>query len=322
MSGSIKFISYYILKINNVSGRIYEFLGSFICFIIGILFVFAPFLYAQAVIAILGFYLLLLGFTYIFEWVVDIISIKAKDNFKRRIRISLPKFLLALIPYNSLIKINEYLKVNGDNINLNLVKKNFTPDLEIFIHVTKSGFGMIGHADFYFDGYVYSYGGYDDTSLRFLTMIGDGVLFIIDNKNDYINFCIEHSKKTLFGFGVYLTKKQKSLIKNKIKKMKDDTYYWKIPKKNKEKMYVNHLYEATNAKFYKFKKGKFKTYFTIGNNCVKLVDNIVKMDVLNITGIISPGTYYDYLYKEFHKKHSNVISYNIYNKKIVDNKVK
>ena len=41
---------------------------------------------------------------------------------------------------------------------------------------------------------------------------------------------------------------------------------------------------------------QIKTYFTVNTNCVKLVDEIVKMDVLNITGIISPGTYYDYLY--------------------------
>ena len=261
----------------------------------------------------------LLGITYIFEYLSDIISIRSKNNFKRRIRITLPKFILALIPYNSLTKINEYFKINGEEHKIVEQKKDVKPDLEIFIHVTKSGFGMIGHADFCFENMVYSYGNYDDTSLRFFQMIGDGVLFNINNKDDYINFCIEHSKKTLFVFGISLNDKQKNTIKNKIKELKSVTYSWKVPKLKDKKMYSNYLYESTKAKFYKFKKGKFKTYFTVNTNCVKLVDEIVKMDVLNITGIISPGTYYDYLYKQFLKKHSNVVSYKVYNKKIKNN---
>ena len=37
--------------------------------------------------------------------------------------------------------------------------------------------------------------------------------------------------------------------------------------------------------------------------------------ILNIKGIISPGTYYHYLEKELLKKNSNVIGYQIYNQK-------
>ena len=39
-----------------------------------------------------------------------------------------------------------------------------------------------------------------------------------------------------------------------------------------------------------------------------------------MTGIITPGTYYEYLNREFQKKNSMVISRKIYNNKNIDKK--
>ena len=47
-----------------------------------------------------------------------------------------------------------------------------------------------------------------------------------------------------------------------------------------------------------------------------LADSIIGKsgtDILKINGIITPGTYYEYLNREFQKKNSMVISKNIYN---------
>ena len=38
------------------------------------------------------------------------------------------------------------------------------------------------------------------------------------------------------------------------------------------------------------------------------------MDILSINGIITPGTYYDYLNRAFKRKNSNIIYKEIYNK--------
>ena len=56
----------------------------------------------------------------------------------------------------------------------------------------------------------------------------------------------------------------------------------------------------------------------MGRNCSHLIDEIVGssgMDILSINGIITPGTYYDYLYKKLRGKNSNVISMSIYNQR-------
>ena len=88
----------------------------------------------------------------------------------------------------------------------------------------------------------------------------------------------------------------------------------------KYKDYASNLYKSTNVKFYKFNSGKFKKYFALGNNCSKLADYIIGksgIDLLKMYGVITPGTYYEYLNREYKKKDSMVISREIYNAKNV-----
>lgn len=82
-----------------------------------------------------------------------------------------------------------------------------------------------------------------------------------------------------------------------------------------ESDYPSRLHYRTGAKFYKIKKGKFKTYWAMGENCVLFSDQIlgsVGADVLSIRGIITPGTYFDYLQKEYLKENSPVVSCTIH----------
>lgn len=306
----IQFVNYYLLKKNQVPNRIYELISSLICLGISILFLFSPMFYAEFTIGIIGIYLLLLGFNYLTEYIFTVIPNIKKRN--KTIRVTLPKFMLALIPYQTLVRTNSYLLHNTNGI-LEKKKDNRSVALEIFIHVSTLGFGKIGHADFCFDGLVYSYGNYDFNSPKFFELFGDGVLFKTKEKEKYLEFCIKHSEKTIYGFDIYLTDEQKEKIKNKISVLNEDTVKWKVPKRGNA--YAPCLNRAVKTDFYKFSKGKYKTYFTIGTNCVKMVDDIVGMDILSVQGIISPGTYYNYLEKEFLKKQSAVIGYHIYNEK-------
>ena len=144
--------------------------------------------------------------------------------------------------------------------------------------------------------------------------IGDGVLFTVNNREKYLRFCAEHSKKTIFAFGITLTSEQKERVKREIEKIENDTYRWKcVQELDNTKEYGDYascLYRATKAKFYKFKRSNYRLYFALWTNCVKLVDNVLGAagsDILRLNGVITPGTYYYYLNNEFKKKHSNVI---------------
>jgi hypothetical protein len=192
-------------------------------------------------------------------------------------------------------------------------------DLFILIHTSSRGVNMFGHIDVYFEGKVISYGNYDEGSRKYKEMFGDGVLFSTRKRKNYINFCIDNSKKTLFEFGVRLNARQKELIRTRIKEILDDTISWNYKddkKYNNGTSYVAKLYKKTGAEFYKFKKGKYKTYFVLGSNCCYLADDIIAnsgVDMLSLNGIITPGTYYDYLNRLLKKKNSFVVSKSIYN---------
>ena len=293
-------------------------IAFFLFFLVsGILFLFSPLGHLPTILSIIGLYCILIGLG---EWKKFLLEIIPHRGQKRSIYISLPAFLDAFIPRRMLTKINHYFNNIEEEAIYEIKKETTIPDLEIFIHVAPHGFNQLGHMDIYFDGKIISYGNYDTTSYRMFDSIGDGVLFET-TKEKYIPFCIKQSNKTLIGFGFKLTEKQKEKVKKEINRIKEDTYPWESktfsnPTENQKYEYIDLLCIETKAKTYKFKTGEFKTYFVLGRNCTLFADRIVGKsgtDILKMVGIITPGTYLDYLETEFAKKNSRVISRTIYN---------
>ena len=305
--------------------------------VVGILSIIAPLKYLEGILIVIGIYLLLLGLTFIYDFISELIPFKFKNKIKRRTRISLPVLVEAIIPYVVLNEIN-YL-IDKENIDSEFIyeekKEDIEPDIEVLVHISNRGYNRLGHCDIVYNNKVISYGSYDRKTLRHHDLIADGVVFVAD-RSKYIPFCIKHSKKTLFAFGLKLSDKQKINVEKEIDILFKDLVKWespyqeafKINKKVRKKDYDDYascLYMATEADMYKFTKGKYKKYFVAGNNCVKLADEIIGksgIDALKMYGIITPGTYYEYLNREFRKKNSMVISRKIYNKKSIKKKHK
>ncbi len=294
----------------------------------GVSFLFSPLGHLPTLLSIIGIYCILLGLSEYRAFLIEVIPARFKRKLKRHFRITLPAFLEAFMPRRMLDDINHYFN-DMKEINEEAFvqqKENEEPDLEIFIHMSPLGFNQFGHMDIFFENKVLSYGNYDDSSLRLFKSMGDGVLFETV-KEDYIPFVIKYSDKTLIGFGLKLTASQKKSIQEGLKQIKEKSYPWypeaAIDHQNKVTGktyhdYASELYEATKkqTKFYKFSEGEFKTYFVLGTNCTSFADHIVGKsgtDLLKMVGLITPGTYLDYLDHEFHKKKSMVISKTIYN---------
>lgn len=309
MNGIIKSISTYNLFITKENGKLFNIIISLIFYAIGISLMLSPLIHLKAVLIIFGIYTMILSLNNLHDFINDTLN----KNNKRRIHICLPTFIDALIPYNYLKKI--------DNIdeNLSINKRNAKPDIEILIHVSKNKNGKMGHVDFIFNNIVYSYGNYDHSSYKLFNTIGDGVL-IKSEKKEYIKFCIEDSNKTLFSYGIKLSNKQKKDLKNKLNQVEKNIYSW-TPSTNNN-YYAERLNKKTKSSFYKFKKGKYKKYFLLNNNCAYFADKILNVtgtDIIKISGLITPGTYQEYLNKELNKKNGIVISLNIYNNKTYKN---
>jgi hypothetical protein len=264
----------------------------------------------------IGIYFIILGSTFIISGVYTLVPTKYKNIYKRKFRISLPVVIEVLVPYTVFSEINKALKVDIKKRDLlNPKFDNNNPDMEVMVHVSNNGFNRVGHVDLIYNNKVISYGNYDNSSMHLFDTIGDGVLFYADKKK-YIPFCIKHSKKTLFCYGLKFTDKQKEIIDKKISDLEKGLVEWRPLKDGKTK-YAAALHRATGAKMYKFTKGKFKTYFVFGVSCCNLANEIIGysgIDFLKMNGIICPGTYYDCLNREYVNKNGLVISRHIYNK--------
>lgn len=324
----IKIILYLVLRKNKGEGRFKElFLGlAYLAF--GIPLLISPLRRMNNALVIIGGYFILLGTTNLLDVLFELVPVHYKNRMKRRVRVTMPVIFEALIPYGVLVEINHFLsnETSKDTWSFEKKKQDQVPDMEIFVHTSPNGFNRVGHVDLYFDGEIISYGNYDNASKKFFESVGDGVLFTT-NKEAYIPFCIKEDHKTLFGFGLRLTEAQKKNVRKQIDEIKSLIVPWDSPLKEAQKNnrfvdereykdYASKLYFETGAKTYKFTKGRFKTFFVLGNNCCLLADRIIGKsgtDILKMNGIITPGTYFDYLSQEYAKKNSMVISRTIYN---------
>ncbi len=323
----VKFINYIILKEINLKARFKDLFFGVFFFMFSMLFLFYPIDRLSIFIVIIGIYCIVLGISRIYEFVADILSEKYKLKIKKKLRVSLPAIIEVLIPKRALKSINKYIEYITSESEI----KEVDSELKVFIHLSKYGFNQFGHMDIMFENKIYSYGNYDKSSEKLFSTLGDGVLFIVNNKQKYIEFCIKNSKKTIVEYGIKLTTKEKDKIKMELDKLFLDTYIWEPPivrKKDKinnnkiikYKDYASKLYSNTNAKFYKFNDGKYKTYFVLGVNCSYFSDKLMRdcvFEVLKLVGIISPGTYYEYLEEIYRKRNSKVVSKKIYNKENV-----
>ena len=248
-----------------------------------------------------------------------------KNHLKRRIRISLPIVLAALIPARTLAKVNKFMLENADereDIHLGMVKSGKTAELEIFVHTAETSlFSAIGHVDICYQGRVISYGNYDPSSETLFGMVGDGVLYFCD-RDKYIDLCKRESQKTLFGYGIDLTPEMEKAVQKKLAELKQLTIPWE-PSADKimtgdgkeDYTYAYKIRHETDGELYKFIKSKFKSYFVLSTNCVLLADTIVGQagtDILSPKGFIAPGTYQAYLNREFEKPNSIVVSKHVY----------
>lgn len=322
LNGIVRLLIYTNYRRDKVGGRLAILLVAIFLILNGYAIFIAPSLNTDLLARIIGVYACLMGIMYMKDGVFMVIPRNKKDVLKRKIRISLPIFIAVLLPKTMMDYINEKLAVNHQ---LEIENSDEDVNLEIFIHVSPDGFGAMGHCDIYFDGQVISYGNYDYSSIRLFETMGDGVLFTT-NKEQYLPFCIKEDNKTIFGYGMHLTDIQLESVKQAIQKLKDNTYPWYPPSFSNPSItedYASRLFLTTKASFYKFKKGKFKSYFVLGTNCVLLAEEVVGksgQDIINLNGIISPGTYQDYLEKEYQRVNSQVITKNIYNKSLLVHK--
>lgn len=312
-------ITYLLYRQNKLKGGFRYFFDTVLYGGIGLTTIFSPSTDGRLQFLIVGIYLILLGFSNVRDGAFFNTDLEQKQLW-RRIRINLPVIIAAFFPAEQLNRFNHLLqgeKRGYQKVYSRIQNDQKSVDLEVLVHTSDQNlFGMIGHVDICYQGKVISYGSYDVFSERLFGTIGDGVLFKVD-KDAYIDLCKEESKKTLFGYGLSLTDAQKRAVEKRLAEIDELLAVWNpsAELKNNDHTYAYKLKHGLGAQLYKFKTSQFKTYFILSTNCCLLADSIIGQAgtaILDMRGIITPGTYQSYLQYEFESANDLVVAQNIY----------
>lgn len=316
------------LKLRNDGAPwIYTLLTAGVYIVLGIVMVFFA-NQGRLFSVLLGIYLILFSFNIFGDALVSLMGNNdGAQKVKKHVRVSLPVVIAAFLPIRLLKKVNKLVEEEPDTLlMLSDQKKEKTTDLEIFIHTREGLIPGMGHVDISMGDTVYSYGNYDDATWKMGGFFADGVMVEMD-KEAHIKQALDVEKKILMAYGLFLTPEHKQGAQDKLNEMVQDLLPWEPLAEQAEKGKIegkpedfndtsSQLYKDAGARFYKFRFGNpFKTYYALGTNCVKLVDTVVGktgIDLLRINGIITPGTYLDYLDRLYERGDSIVVSRTLY----------
>ncbi len=291
-----------------------------------------PFMRSTTVLRLVGIYMIFYGITALFDFFSEVYQWEIRGNpISKRVRIPLPVYITAFIPSRLMTKFNQYFRehnVKDDMIQeINAPEGQERVDLEVFIHLCGENLNEFGHADLCYGDTVYSYGAYDETEHKCFGMFSQGTI-VKAPREPYICHCLNFENKILVGFGLCLSDAQKRKVEEKITEIMGVSIPWQtryeqvqnglLPENQACKDAASELVKATGAKIFKVKSGAFKTYFSINTNCVKLADYITGsagIDVLDVSGIVTPGSYYALLNNLFERRHTIVVTKTIYRNK-------
>ena len=314
VNGIVRLLTNYQYRQDHVSGRYWHLFFGIIFLLVGISFIIKPLVHALTSTRLIGIYLILISTNLCADFCIQVLP-RNRGYMHRRHRIVLPVLIAAFIPQRILSMIQKYSK-HGE-IPFQSASSP-SPDLEVFIHLCEGGLSGFGHVDLCFEGKIYSYGCYDGHSDRLFQMMSDGTLAVAP-REPYIQHCLNYEKKVLVGFGISLTEENKQAVRQKINAMMQNAYRWhcdlELDPQHTGSDSASALYRATGVKFYKFYSGPFKTYFVLNTNCVLLADSIIGasgIDLLALSGITTPGTYFLFLNDAYQLPGSLVVSRELY----------
>lgn len=231
---------------------------------------------------------------------------------------ALPVYIVAAGP-SLILRLVQSKKMNCELFPFDEHKNDQSVDLRVFIHTGLSGDHQFGHMTFSYQGIMYSYGNYDTAEEKLFRTFGPGILFTVP-RDIYVNNCCLYEDSTLFEFGIHLSEEQKRRLEQILKDLRNEAYRWyspisRVPLSHKnflklENDYACRLAWRTGSKFYKFRRGVWKTYWVLGSNCSLFVSRILHdLDENYVIpkGINTPGEYFEYFFEAWQDPKGNVV---------------
>lgn len=278
----------------------------------------------------MGGYFIIYGGNTLLDLIRELTPSGSGERLDQKLRLSIPTFMSVIIPTHLMSSLLNKDREDQIKDQFEAIKEDIPFDMEVLIHLAPSGPAMFGHADVIYRGYVISYGCYDPHNRHLFGTLGDGVV-IIAPKNSYIRNCLKNENKMLISFGVSLNEEQKSRLNTRLLEVfstfSDFESDEQLRRSGKPHIgecddYISRVTKTSpSSRFYKIKKGKLKTFFVVSSNCVFFLVHllsVIGLHVFDLSGIISPGAYYDFLNKQFKSQKGFIVSRKLYRKKDAD----
>ena len=328
LHGIVKVIVFSVKWRDQLPGKAQSFFFMIVDMVMAFILMFKPNQYYVLISYGIGIYFIIYGGKNLIEFAQDVLPDDYGSMLGKKLQMAIPPWMAAIVPVRLLRMILNKSEDDIAKAEFESVKADIPVDLEIMMHLAPGGPAMFGHIDLVYHGTVISYGCYDPHNRRLFGTLGDGVA-IVAPRDEYLYNCLANENKTLIVFGIILDANQKQKINERVLEVfekfvdfqsdeerlrlglpilgeLDDDYISRV---------TRHVH---NAHFYKIKEGIFKTFFVVYTNCVSFTLQIVRtigLDLFDISGIVSPGSYYDFLNHEFKRDKSFVISRKVYTKK-------
>ena len=327
IQASVKVISLYLIIIDKLPGAKWLAFKLFFNFVMGCLLTFDPLNHGYIAIYVMGTYFIIYGSSYVYRSLTALIPSRVVDSIDEKFYLSIPTILGALLPPHLMKVILSKSEIEQRSEEFDAIKDNIECELEVLVHVAKSGPAQLGHCDLVYQGVVLSYGCYDPHTRHLFGTYGDGVVLLAD-RDEYLYNCLERENKVLVCFGIALNKKQKESLDQAL-----ITSFEKfVPFESDENLrskgieldracddYLSRVSRNVEfARYYKISEGRYKTFFVFYSNCVSYVSKLlsaVGLRLFDFSGIISPGAYFDFLNSEFKSSKGHVVSRKVYTKK-------
>ena len=304
-NAAIHFLEIYLKIVHHEHGIFFKFALGVFDLVMGLLLIVSGFNNRLIVNWQVGIYIIVYGFVQIIS------SAKVLMGDKLSIRLSTPVFLAAFLPPILVRNVHEMKKKFPEHFN-EPVEKTLGTHISVYIHVKDYGYNRLGHIDLGYNGVIYSYGAHDPKNRAFSSLFGDGVL-IVGSELEFVNFSVEHLT-TVYQYIIKLTAEECLKIEERIQGLYDNTTHFEVPVGVSSHLKDLKKYSKTFS-FYKFYKEPFKTYNLFTTNCVMLSDYILEssgLKLMQLSGVITPGTYYNYLNNMLGKEGSVVIERRIH----------
>jgi len=318
LNAAAKFITWYNFQLDHIGHRVWAFFDASITLIFALVLILDPLPGVLRLSYVAAAYLIFYGCLQLYAGLNLLLNNAIKNRLQIHVHFPLPMFIAMLLPSRVYANLHKPSQMKNLEFRETVDTKQAQDELEIFIHLKAAKTDSFGHVDISFRDFILSYGLHDPKSRHINGTFGDGVLIMVDRKK-FIEYSIRGENKTIVAFTLKLNPAQIKMIEDRMIRLLERTVPWYPAGVSDPTItdYSSRVYRNTQAHFFKFTEGMFKTYFFVSTNCVLLVDYFVhfkELGLIRLNGLITPGSYFNFLNEAYQRSAPMVLRRIVYEK--------